>query len=173
MSIFRFEVRTEAPLEVVIQRLRAISRKGNVYNPGMPGILLVGVVRDDRFSLRRTTPYSNSFLLRVRGRCVSAESGTRVEVRMRPFVLTTVFMAGWLGFTGWAAMFARMALGSSRWGLGMMFVFGVTLASASFTIEARKAEKLLRAAILGELDPDTSLHPVAREPARGLDSECE
>ena len=163
MSIFRFEVRTEAPLEVVIQRLRAISRKGNVYKRGMPGTLFVGVVEDERFSLRRAIRYSNSFLPKLRGRLVSTESGTRVEVWMHPFVLTTVFMAGWLGFTGWAAIFARMALGSSRWGPGMMFVFGVTLASASFTIEARKAEKLLRAAILGELDPDTSLCTPLRE----------
>ncbi len=52
-----------------------------------------------------------------------------------------------------------------------MFVFGVTLACVSFTIEARKAEKLLRAAVLDELD-QSALPPIAAEPARALNSEC-
>lgn len=97
-----------------------------------------GSLTADGFQIRRVIGYRNSFLPVVDGSIQQGAGGSRIQVRMRPFVFVFIFIALWtLGVSG--------ALAGPTWPVGvLMLMFMYALTMGAFWFEASKQEKVLR-----------------------------
>ncbi len=155
MPLYWFHLDVPAQPPVIEERLRTLVRA----KPGVreqlrrawtsqkpSGPPFVGEVQEHSFTLRRDDSYfSRGFRPRIRGRILTAQTGTRVDVFMFIRPVDTILAAIWLGAIGYGALRDASASPAILWGI---FAFGVALTEGSFFLEALKAKRLLSAAIL-------------------------
>ena len=106
-----------------------------------------GSINGSEFKVNRIINYRNSFIPIISGFISQTTRGSRVMVKMRLHAFVYVFMAVWLGATGY--IFSSWSISSltgdtfeleALMPLGML-VFGYLLATISFQVEAIKAKK--------------------------------
>jgi len=150
--MIRFEIESEAPPQVVIERLRASVRPkpdlleslGRSWKRrDASGPPFVGSVGEDSFRIHRDFRGRNSFVPLIRGRVISTHAGARVTGIMLLHPVVAVFTPFWLGAVGYGALTDKSAPPVALW---IMFIFGVSLAAGGFFVEASKAKRLLRTA---------------------------
>ena len=163
MPLYRFHLDVPVPPRVVVERLRSAVRNRPTWRESFSfkwtqapeaDKPFIGIVRDDSFRVQRKIQGRNSFLPLVWGRLRSTPTGARVTVTMFPHPIVAIFMLVWLGIVGstaleflfWSSRFKE----SSVTGLFLcgMFIFGVALVIGGFFPEARKAQRIIRSAVL-------------------------
>lgn len=110
-----------------------------------------GRVQGMEFTISRVfTGKMNSFVPRVQGRIIGDDGGSRLEGSMTLHKIVLAFMAVWSGGLLWGAVGSvrEAAHASMRWGalfgVVAMLVAGWAFCIGVFTIEARKACRLLQ-----------------------------
>jgi hypothetical protein len=155
MPFYRFQLQVPLPPDVAQDRIQAITGKPLPYRDSFgtkwgaarrktPDRPFQGRLEHHRFRLMRHINRRNSFLPLIRGRIDQEPGGSRVSVilHLDPFV--AIFMLCWLILVG------RTAWPPTGEGLrpAGMFLFGLGITLAGFIPEARKARRLLEAALL-------------------------
>ena len=107
-----------------------------------------GKVKDDHFEIVRIISYRNSFIPLVVGHLSEDSNGTTVEIRMRMYLFTSIFMVVWMvGASVGAIVFFTLAVVRGE-SIGLLTpllpVSGVMMVGVGFGSEAVKAERLLR-----------------------------
>ena len=154
MAIVRFQIESESPPEVVLERIRQVVRPkpdsvehwSRLWKrKDASGPPFVGSVLDDSFRIRRDFQGQNSFVPLIRGRIIKSHNGSRVKgvMFLHPFV--ALFIAVWLGGVSYGALTTNTGPPVALWG---MFGFGVALTAGGFSVEVAKAKRLLRAAVV-------------------------
>ena len=146
----RFSIHTELSHAETRNRLAAaVDPRRFVFWRNGP-LPFVGKVEMSEFRIRRIISYGNSFLPIIHGRIEAHGTGSRLQGTMRLHVLVLAFLVVWctgVVVIGGAVSVAMLADGGRRaealLPVGML-VFAWILTSASFTYEARKAERVLR-----------------------------
>lgn len=153
MPIVRFQIESEAPSDVVLERLRAAVGPKPDFLESLEPIWkrkivneppFVGSVMNDSFRIHRGFRGRNSFVPLIWGRVVSVHDGTRMSGIMFLHPAVAVFAAFWLGVAGYSVVTDKAAtIGSS-----IMFIFGVSLIGGSFLVEVSRAKRILRTVLL-------------------------
>jgi hypothetical protein len=152
MPFYRFQLQVPLPPDVAQDRIQTITGKPLPYwdsfgtgwlsgrKSGQP---FQGRLKHHRFRLMRNIDHRNSFLPLIRGRIDQEPGGSRVSVilYLDPFV--AIFMLGWLILVGRSAWPPT----GERFMPAGMFLFGLGIILAGFIPEARKARRLLEAAL--------------------------
>jgi hypothetical protein len=155
MPLYRFQIDSNLTKQVVLQRIRALTRE----DPGVwqsikesfakrreSSVPFIGGVEESDFRLHRDIRYRNSFLPRIRGHVEAIAGGTRIFVTMYLHPLVGVFMLIWLGGVGLGALAVSTAGQAGTVPTLVpffMLVFGVALTLGGFYPEAIKARRLL------------------------------
>jgi hypothetical protein len=163
MLSYRFQIETPLPPEVVIQRIREITRDPPDFREsirlvfarrGVPNPPFFGKIEGQSFRLRRDIRNRKSFLPQIRGNVQQAFPGSRIDVTMSLHPATLLFMLFWLGGVGIAAVVAFVGFMSSDtagdpvWLIPLgMFILGIVMTLAGFIPEARMARRLLEEAL--------------------------
>jgi hypothetical protein len=145
-----FTIDTSWPPEVAAIEIRKVIDAPTLFGGG--GCLpFVGTARGEKeFVFRRRIGYRNSFLPVIHAVVEpSHHGGARVRVRMRMYAVVIAFMAFWLtgaSFGAGSAGVVALLHGQASGLLMLLFpLFGVAMVCVGFSLEARKAEKMLRA----------------------------
>jgi hypothetical protein len=153
MPFYRFQLQVPLPPDVAQDRIQAITGKPLSYwksfgtrwrtarNSGRP---FQGRLEHHRFRLMRNIDRRNSFLPLVRGRIDEEPGGSRVSVILHIDPFVAIFMLCWLILVGRDAW----PPAGERFLPAGMFLFGIGIVLAGFLPEARKARRLLEAALL-------------------------
>ena len=118
-----------------------------------------GAVTQSSFDIRRIISYRNSFVPQIRGTIAPEGGGSRISITMQLHLAVAIFMTLWLSAVFLAVIASAPAVLSGRAELATalvplgMFLFGSILTVASFSIEARKAERLLASLLDGARRP--------------------
>ena len=91
----------------------------------------------------RNIDHRNSFLPLVRGRIDQGPGGSRISVILYIHPSVAIFMLGWLILVGRTAWLPS----GDRFLTAGMFMLGIGVTLAGFIPEARKARRLLEAAL--------------------------
>jgi hypothetical protein len=160
MPFYRCHIDTPLPVEMAVERIRAITRDPPGFREfyrrafrraGSDGPPFLGKVHGHAFRLRRDITGMNTFLPLVWGSVRPGPSGSEVSITMFVHPLVAAFML-WLAglFVGAWTTFGK-APGSgtpgSVAGGGMFFVIVLALALGCFIPEAIKARRLLEEAL--------------------------
>src|SRR5258708_1689690 len=112
MPFYRFHIDTPLPVEIAVERIRAMTRDTPGFleawrlafrRRGSGGPPFLGRVDGRAFRLRRDIRYRNWFLPLVWGDVQPGPASTEVRVTMFLRPLVAAFMLFWLSFVGLAA----------------------------------------------------------------------
>lgn len=144
----RYEIRSALPAAEAASRLAAAVEPERRFRREKAARAFEGEVGGAEFRIRRIIGSRNSFLPTIHGRIVPDAGGSRVRCTLTLHPLTAVLTALWLAgvlIAGGSAL-GPLPPGQSGWSrvvpLGML-LFGWGLVSGAFTVEARRARRLL------------------------------
>jgi hypothetical protein len=144
-----FEFRTQLRPTQVADVLREMVEPRRLFRFRAGSRPFQGTVADSGFLIDRIISYRNSFLPQIRGTIQSEALGSRVAVVMELHPVVRAFMYLWFGGI---SLGGAVFLGNSITGqtspvpvlfVGAMFLFGRILCHGAFSLEAKKAERLL------------------------------
>ncbi|HEX8695705.1 MAG TPA: hypothetical protein VF746_25040 [Longimicrobium sp.] len=145
----RYELHSALPAAEAASRLAAAVEPERRFRSGKAARAFEGEVGGAGFRIRRIIGYRNSFLPTIHGRIVPDAGGSRVRCTLTLHPLTAVITALWLAgvvLIGGGIALGPLPPGQSGWSrvapLGML-LFGWGLVSGAFTLEARRARRLL------------------------------
>ena len=157
MPIYRFHIESPMMPEMVIERMKALTKSPprqlipyrNEINPTSDrAAIFLGIVDHSTFHVRRNINYKNSFLPFINGTVaeMSLERGSEIRVTMFMHPIVALFTVIWLSITGHDAWITFQSVDVSTAeilvSLGM-FVFGIALALGGSIPEVIKSKRLL------------------------------
>lgn len=147
-----FEIQTSMSADQLAQRLTEYIGPKKFLPLFRESKPFQGKITQDGFKVMRVIDYANSFLPVICGKCVYEESGVKLLISMRIHAFVRAFMSVWFGGVIIANVTLAVLLfsGQSRPHPAMLaapaaLVFGYLLMRFCFSIEAKKAKKLLLA----------------------------
>jgi hypothetical protein len=159
LPYYRFQLEVPLSPEAVAERMRAVTQEPRTFSEkfrrawgfGKSGPPFVGYVEDLSFRLRRDIRHRNLFLPMIRAKVAPEPSGSRVSVTMYLNPVVAVFSVFWLyvfGYATWETAISPRVSGKPEFLVPAgVFVLFLAVAGGSFFFEARKAKRLLEAAL--------------------------
>jgi hypothetical protein len=105
-----------------------------------------GEVSPQRFSFSRILRSRNAFLPQLVGQVVPTPTGSRLEVLLRPRLVTLGFLSSsfmFLGMVGLGVLRVRGLADPGAFGPLLLFALGYTVTVTAFSSEAKRARALL------------------------------
>ena len=105
-----------------------------------------GEVTPQRFSISRIIRSRNAFLPQLVGQVVPTPTGSRLEVLLRPRLVTLGFLSSslmFLGMVGLGVLRVRGLSDPGAFGPLLLFALGYTVTVTAFSSEAKRARALL------------------------------
>jgi hypothetical protein len=144
-----FVVETRWPPEIAAVEVKRAIHQPTLFGSGGDAPFVGKVKSETEFVFRRRISYKNSFLPIVRAIVEpSRHGGARIRVRMRMHSFALCLILVWITGGAFAVLAGLVALfeGQMAGLIGIAFpVVGLGLACTPFALEARVAERLLRA----------------------------
>ncbi len=158
MNLKAFEIETSLTPEETHARLRRVIRPPlrwveylNNWFPRKLEMPFHGTLDSRAFAVSRIIWYGNSFLPVIRGELIPGPTGTRVRVEMSIPRGAALFVALWFAFLIGVVLLIFAGVAKASPGVlpmvALLLFLGAGLAAICFYPEAKKAERLLRAAM--------------------------
>lgn len=155
----RFELDSPLKPAAALTAMQAVTEPEKAFRFNWPSSgnerRFEGEISGDGFHVRRIIGYRNSFLPVIDGTVHAQASGSRISIRMRPFIFVYVFAAVWLSIS-------LSVLAAAPWPQGtfmglLMAAFLYLMVMAGFWFEASKQKQTLRAIFNARVDTTTPL----------------